>query len=337
MATISTMFGPDFHEAAPPFPPSNFEFEQTDDEVCTQSGPAIDESTLAELVHDIRNTIGAVAMLSELTSLELPENSNLREMTRNVQKACQDASAQCEQILAAFRESTAQTEPTDLSLLIQALAPLLATWIPPASVLRFNLDGDLPLVELTPTDIRQLVMNLVKNAAEAVSDRPGIVTVSTGWIDLETAGLSDSDGCTADPPVRQVCLAVSDTGCGIDEPTRAGLQTKHYSSKSNGHGLGLASVRRTVAAHGARLLMTSRCGAGTTVRVVFGEQATVGDDSPLSIHDAAGSPVAMDDIQVFPLKQGTAPVHRPFATVRRTGARRLRLCGTESLAVATQH
>jgi signal transduction histidine kinase len=317
--------------------PSVLEFEEIGEDVCTQTRPVIDDDALAELIHDIRNTIGAVAMLSELTSLELAENSDLRGMTRNVQEACQDAGGQCEQILAALRGSRAPTELTDLSALIREMSPLLATWMPPASVLRFNLESDLPRTEVKQDEIRRVVMNLVKNAAEAVSDRPGIVTVSTGWIVPGAAGPSESDRSPGAPGVRHVCLAVSDTGCGIDEPTRAGLQTEHYSSKSHGHGLGLASVRRIVAAHGARLRITSRVGAGTTVCVIFAEQATVENDVPLSVHDADEPSVSMEDIRGLPLRPGAGPVHRQSASVRTIRAQRLRLCGAESIAVDAQY
>ena len=72
MTTIDADFETQTEEMAHTDALGDFEFEDTDDGAWTPEGPAIDESALAELIHDIRNTIGAVAMLSELTSLELP-------------------------------------------------------------------------------------------------------------------------------------------------------------------------------------------------------------------------------------------------------------------------
>ncbi|MBL8850213.1 MAG: ATP-binding protein [Planctomycetaceae bacterium] len=199
------------------------------------------------------------------------------------------------------------------------MTPLLATWIPPASVLRFKLASDLPRLDLIPNAIRQVVMNLVKNAAEAVSDRPGIVTVSTGWIEL-TAGLSVVDERSAERSVRHVCLTVSDTGCGIDEPTRARLQEGACTTKPNGHGLGLASVRRIVAAHGARLRLSSRAGTGTTACVAFGDGSPVNNQVSVPIDPMQGLLRATEDICVLPLVQGVASRHRMDPPVRSTRA-----------------
>jgi signal transduction histidine kinase len=149
------------------------------------------------------------------------------------------------------------------------MAPLLATCVPPASALRFDLAADLPLLDFACGAMGQIVMNLVKNAAVALGDQPGAVTVSTGWIELHETHLREQQWDFALLPGRHVCLAVADSGCGIDDETISRLLQGSFTSKTNGHGLGLASVRRIAAAHRASVLIDSQLGAGTTVRVVF--------------------------------------------------------------------
>jgi signal transduction histidine kinase len=162
------------------------------------------------------------------------------------------------------------------------MAPLLATWMSPAGELRFDLAPQLPLLDVPPDAVGRIVMNLAKNATEALAGRPGVVVVSTGWIELTAEDVSNGNGCGLLRPGRHVCLAVSDTGCGFDHAAQARLQQGAFTTKANGHGLGLASVRRIVAAHRAGIQLESRVGAGTTVRVLFHEAPPVDDELPYS-------------------------------------------------------
>jgi signal transduction histidine kinase len=231
------------------------------------------EAEGAEIVHDFKNTLAAVSMLSEVMLGQLPEDSPVRAVATDVRMGCHDALALCDRMLASSRGRCDDSERIDLSSLIARIAPLVATYVPPASTLRFDLADDLPMLDFAQGALPQIVMNLVKNASEALGDRPGVVTVSTGWIDLDEAEVNNGNGCGTLQPGRHVSLAVSDTGCGINEKTQAHMLAGSFTTKTNGHGLGLASVRRIVAAHRAGILLESHAGVGTTVRVIFGDGA----------------------------------------------------------------
>lgn len=250
-----------------------------DDRLDSPNADPFRDAEASEIVHDFRNTLAAITMLSEFMLKELPEASPVRGVARDVRLACNDALALCGRMLASSRGTCGSAERIDLSNLVTEMAALLETCVPPPSALRFDLAADLPSLDFAPVAMRQIVMNLVRNAAEALSDRPGNVTVSTGWIELDAARLREENGLGALRPGRHVCLAVSDTGCGIDEPTRFRLLEGSFSTKTNGHGLGLASVHRIAAGHGAGILLDSQVGAGTTVRVVF-----AGGSPSASIH-----------------------------------------------------
>ncbi|MEX1095405.1 MAG: ATP-binding protein [Planctomycetales bacterium] len=198
-----------------------------------------------------------------------PEGSPVRETACDVRLACKDALALCGRLLTSSRDTGDFDQRIDLATLVTEMTAQLQTCMPRRAVLRFDLATDLPLLDFEPVALRQIVMNLVKNAAEALGDRLGVVTISTGWIELDAAGLPDPSGSGGLRPGRRPCLSVSDTGRGIDEETRTRMLERSFTTKINGHGLGLASVRRIAAAHRADILIDSRVGTGTTVRVVF--------------------------------------------------------------------
>ena len=252
-------------------------FEDAHDRLGPQDANPLREAEAVEIVHDFRNTLAAVAMLSDLMAMDLPDGSRTRDLARDVRLACQDALALCGRILASSRNSCDAGQRTDLTNLVTRMAPLVATWMSPAAALRFELAPGLPLLDVAPDAIGRIVMNLVKNAAEALGGRPGVVIVSTGWFELTAEDVSNGNGCGTLRPGRHVCLAVSDTGCGFDHAVQARLRQGPFTTKANGHGLGLASVRRIVAAHQAGIQLESRVGAGTTVRVLFNEAPPIDD------------------------------------------------------------
>lgn len=262
--------------------PLDLGFEDAHDPRGARHANRFGDEEAAEIVHDFRNTLAAVAMLSDLMATDLPQESPVREIARDVRLACKDALALCGRILASSRGSADAGEHTDLTNLVTRLAPLLTTWMSPTAALRFELAPGLPLLDVAPDDVGRIVMNLVKNAAEALSGRPGVVVVSTGWFELTAADVSDGNGCGMLRPGRHVCLAVSDTGSGIDRAAQLRLRRESFSTKTDGHGLGFASVRRIVAAHQAGLQLESCVGTGTTVRVLFNVAPPVDDNLPYS-------------------------------------------------------
>jgi signal transduction histidine kinase len=240
-----------------------------------RSGQRLDATENAEIVHDLKNALSVLGMFFEVMLLELPKSSALQGQVADIRLACHDADRLCEQILLSSTSSEPKSEWLDLSELVQRMAPLLETSLPRASGLHLEVADDLPQLELVPGAIRQIVINLVKNAAESLSDDSGVVTIRTGWIELDTHARHNVGGNRERRAVRHICLSISDTGCGMNEATCAGVLNGNVTTKSNGHGLGLASVRRIAAAHDSVIRLESRVGFGTTVQVVFGAAADV--------------------------------------------------------------
>src|SRR5450631_4018749 len=120
---------------------------------------------------------------------------------------------------------------------------------------------DLPWIEADASQIQQIVMNLVINAAEAIGPERGTVSVSTGVAEIESGDER--------PPGRYVYLEVRDSGCGMDEATRAKIFDPFFTTKFAGRGLGLAAVAGILRGHRGRLDVESIPGEGTMFTVFF--------------------------------------------------------------------
>jgi CheY-like chemotaxis protein len=146
---------------------------------------------------------------------------------------------------------------------------LLEVSISKKAELRYQLSPRLPPIEADATQVQQIVMNLITNASEALGDKSGVIAVSTGIMECDRAYL---EGCYLDDklaPGRYVYLEVSDTGCGLDDETRARMFDPFFTTKFTGRGLGLAAVLGIVRGHRAAIRVDSHIGRGTSFRVLF--------------------------------------------------------------------
>jgi signal transduction histidine kinase len=223
----------------------------------------------AEAVHDFRNILNTVSMLTELAMLTLTEASPVFSMIGQIKAACADASELCNRMLLPPDQKAVNIECLDLSTLVLAMAPQLATFLPVVSSLHFDLVDKSPLKVTSSCEIRQVVMNLVKNAAESLGDRPGSVTVSTGLVELGEPSFDQTLIPQQAKPGQYSYLAVTDTGCGMDEATRSRLFEPFFTTKPHGHGLGTASIQRIVQNNGGVIQVQSHSGNGTQIRVMF--------------------------------------------------------------------
>ena len=120
-----------------------------------------------------------------------------------------------------------------------------------------------------PSQVRQVVMNLIINSAEAIGDASGLITVAVGAAHHDAASLRQTELSDELPPGPYVHLEVTDSGCGMDEETRARIFEPFFTTKFKGRGLGLAAVLGIVRAHKGALKVTSAPGRGTSFRVLF--------------------------------------------------------------------
>ena len=147
----------------------------------------------------------------------------------------------------------------NLSELISEILHLIEASISKMVQLQFAREPDLPLIEADASQIQQIVMNLVINAAEAIGPEGGTIWVSTGVADTEAA---DSR-----KPGRSVYMEVRDSGSGMDEVTREKIFDPFFTTKFAGRGLGMAAVSGIIRGHKGRIQIESVPGEGSTFRV----------------------------------------------------------------------
>lgn len=219
------------------------------------------------IAHDFNNLLTAILGHASLARADIEPDSQAGASLHEIEMASHRAAELCRQMLAYGGQSQLIMESVDLSRLIDELTPLMSVSISKKARLIRQLGRDLSPVDADPAQMRQVVMNLVINASEAIGEKEGSITVSTR---LQQCTESDLRGdflvetLVAGP---YVCLEVNDTGCGMNAETLRRIFDPFYSTKFTGRGLGLAAVLGIIRKHGGTLKVETAPGAGTAFRV----------------------------------------------------------------------
>ena len=221
------------------------------------------------VAHDFNNILMGMIGGAELAEMDLPEESPLREHLREIIKGGRRASELAHQMLAYAGRGRLSLEQTSITDLVRDLRGLLEASIPKTVDLHLDLDEDLPFVEGDPTQLRQVVMNLVINAAESMGDDTGTIRVATSAREWRHRELLDADLSDDLVPGTYVSIRIQDTGCGMDDETRRRVFDPFFSTKFLGRGLGLASVLGIVRGHAGAIWVVSEPDRGTTFQVLL--------------------------------------------------------------------
>ncbi|HUE05508.1 MAG TPA: PAS domain S-box protein [Bryobacteraceae bacterium] len=244
------------------------------------------------LAHDFNNLLTIIMGHARIARLELPPESQALENLAEIETATSRAAELTSQMLAYSGKGRFTLQAVNLSRAAEETAKLLHTMIPKKTATQFNLPHDLPAIQADPAQIRQIVMNLITNAAEAIGEAGGSIQVSTGVMDVDRTYLSGTYFDDHLPAGRYVFLEVSDTGCGMSPETQAKIFDPFFTTKFTGRGLGLAAVIGIVRAHHGALSVSSQPGRGSTFRLLFpgtGKMEETHTESPLMTHLARGS------------------------------------------------
>jgi two-component system cell cycle sensor histidine kinase/response regulator CckA len=218
------------------------------------------------IAHDFNNLLGGILAEAELVEADLPPYSfPVEEIQRIKQSALRGSEIVRELMIYAGQNRTVLFEAVDVSRLAEEMLELLKVSISKQAVLRTVLRDNLPAVRGNAAQIRQVVMNLVINASEAIGEKQGVITVTTAQVNgSENLAFN---GARTLPDGDYVRLQVSDTGCGMTEAVKAKIFDPFFSTKFAGRGLGLAVVQGIVLAHDGDINLSSTPGEGTTFQV----------------------------------------------------------------------
>ncbi len=225
------------------------------------------------VAHDFNNLLTVIQGNAGMMREAADEPEVAQTCLWNIEETCRRASDLVRQMLAYSGRSDIQFQLLDLNRLIQDIAQLLSVSISKSITLQYDLAAALPPVSADAAQLQQVVMNLVTNAAEAIGEGAGTVTLRSGARALGEADVTGLRVAEALNPGPFVFLEVVDTGSGMDSETQARIFDPFFTTKFTGRGLGLAAMQGIVRAHGGGVDIQSRPGAGTLFRVYLPAQS----------------------------------------------------------------
>jgi PAS domain S-box-containing protein len=220
------------------------------------------------VAHDFNNLLTGILGNADLLAILSRPDSDEKRAAEAIIIGAQRAADLVSKMLAYSGGGRVVAQHVELDALVREMVDLLGASVARHCTLIYHSPGPLPLVETDPTQIRQVVLNLIGNAAEAV-DEHGVITVETGEELLDRDRLRLMTFGSDLPAGRYVFIDVVDNGIGMSEHTLARMFDPFFSTKENGRGLGMAAVRGIVRSHRAALRVTSAERQGTRFRVWF--------------------------------------------------------------------
>jgi len=221
------------------------------------------------IAHDFNNLLTSILGNASLARLDLPPHSPAEHCLEQIERTSLRAADLCKQMLAYAGKGRLVVQPLDLTRLVQDTAHLLQVSISKKAVLKFDLAAGLPPVLADASQLRQIVMNLVINASEAIGDRSGVIALHTGLVRADRRYLADTQLAHSLPEGDYVFLEVSDTGCGMTPELKARIFEPFFTTKFTGRGLGLAAVLGIVRGHRGALRVYSEPGKGSTFKLLL--------------------------------------------------------------------
>lgn len=239
------------------------------------------------IAHDFNNLLVGIMGHAGLALMELPPGSPAATRLHHIETASLRASELTNQMLAYSGRGRFVVQPLDLSRLVEEMGHLLHTAVSKSAVLRFECEPGLPQINGDPSQLRQVVMNLITNASDAIGADPGTITLRTGVVDADRAFFGHTYLREDLPPGPYVFVEVRDSGSGMTPETLARIFDPFFTTKFTGRGLGLAAVLGIVRGHRGAIRIDSAPGAGTTFQVYLPALPEVAAPPPADVVELA--------------------------------------------------
>jgi signal transduction histidine kinase/CheY-like chemotaxis protein len=219
------------------------------------------------IAHDFNNLMTVVLGNAELALLECggSDGGVLDEIKKTSLRAAELAN----QMLVYTGKASLVLGSINLCAVVKEMGSLLEVSISKKVSIQYCLAEQVPLIRGDISQIRQVAMNLITNASEAIGDCPGVIAISIHEVQLKSGELEQSIPPGGVPAGRYVRLEVSDTGSGMTEETMQKIFDPLFTTKITGRGLGLASLLNVVHRHNGAVEVQSTPGQGTIFRIYF--------------------------------------------------------------------
>lgn len=253
------------------------------------------------IAHDFNNILMAIIGNADLALLKLAPESPLVTNLRQIEQSASRAADLAKQMLAYSGKGKFVIENLDLNRLLEDMLHMLKVSIARKAVLRLHLTPQLPAVEADATQMRQMITNLVINAAEAMEGEKGGIDIITGCMEWSRCGMPPGWLEENIDEGVYTYLQVADTGCGMDSETLGRIFDPFFSTKFTGRGLGMAAVLGIVRGHKGAIKVDSAPGKGATFTVLLpvacrGEGKSEGRDTGRDVEwQGSGTVLLVDD------------------------------------------
>jgi two-component system cell cycle sensor histidine kinase/response regulator CckA len=221
------------------------------------------------IAHDFNNLLTGILGNADLAREELSPVAPARVSLHGIEVAARRAADLCRQLLAYSGRGRFLIQPINLQELVEEMGHLLAVSISKKVVLKSYFGQNLPSVEADATQLRQVVMNLIVNASEAIGERSGVISITTGLAHCDAAYLHS---CLTSDEIKEGDFAyveIADTGDGMDKATLDRIFDPFFTTKFTGRGLGLAAVLGIVRGHKGAIKVYSEKHRGSTFKLLF--------------------------------------------------------------------
>ncbi|HJZ95750.1 MAG TPA: PAS domain S-box protein [Candidatus Solibacter sp.] len=208
------------------------------------------------IAHDFNNLLGSILATSELVLSELPSGSPAFGGVQVIRSVADRGAGIVRQMMSYAGQENAVFERVDVGQIVREMVQLLKVSISKGATLKVDVPEGLPAVRANTAQIRQVVMNLVINASEALGEQEGAISFTLAHVH----SVPDRD---------HIRLEVSDTGCGMTEEIRSKMFDPFFTTKFAGRGLGLAAVQGIVRGHGGILDVASAPGQGCRIEILL--------------------------------------------------------------------
>jgi PAS domain S-box-containing protein len=290
------------------------EMRRTQDEALLRQKLESVGTLAAGIAHDFNNLLGAVQAQAELGLSALDAGSSCKEELRAISAVALRGSEIVHQLMVYAGKESEAAVSVDLSKVVDEMLLLLKASVTKHAVIDAHLDHHVAAVRASAAQLRQLVMNLITNASDAIGNRDGVIRVITRPVTLKRE--SGPRSSVTLPDGEYVQLEVSDTGCGMSLETQARVFDPFFTTKSAGRGLGLAVVQGIVRSLGGAIHLASEPGKGTTVQVLLPSEKTtaagggrmLSGDGPMAVPTRHGAVLVVDDEDLF--RQGIVKMLR---------------------------
>ncbi len=221
------------------------------------------------IAHDFNNILMAILGNADLALMDVSTANPAYSNIKAIETASKRAADLAKQMLAYSGKGKFLIEKIDLNEAVDEMTHILDVSISKKAVIKYHYSQNLPLIEADATQIRQIIMNIVTNASDAIDRTSGVISIKTGAMDCNSDYLASTYIDESLDSGQYVYVEVTDTGCGMSKETLKKLFDPFFTTKFTGRGLGLSAVLGIIRGHKGAIKVYSEPDRGTSIKVLF--------------------------------------------------------------------